>query len=357
MLKYKLLLIAATLPISLQAFAECKIGNDFTSGYSMPNMTASTTNINKYEGAPVSSAIFSREVSSASFNIFNVYVGCPVGVSRTIYGSLFPASFTPYSNNIFRFTNSSYAALGIKVEMGDAPAAAALKPLGLTDLPIYSYSGDSHGVKVKVTLYILPRPAGMAAYPPQIKFANLLVGFISLKRNSDGTLIPAGTLIPIYLTATVNIQESTCTLSPTDYTINLPDISVRTLGALNGETTLSGNNTATISINCANLRDGAGREVKAYITDALNPTSAGSILINQTGAKYAKGVGIRLRDQNNNIIRFDPSQAKKINKWTFANMGTSPIIQHTIKANYIRIASSVTPGLVFSQAYLNIVYD
>lgn len=356
MLKYRLLLIAAILSISFHALAYCDLGNDFTAGYSMPIINATTTNINKYEGAPVSSIIFSREAASTGFNLYKVYVNCTVGESRTIYGRVSSTNFTEYGNNIFRFTNPSYSALGIKLEMAD-PSQPALTPIGLTDTSIFSYNGDSHGLKAKLTLYILPRTAGMAAYPPQVNFVKLLVGYITLKRNYDGLITPANTWIPIYLSATVNINESTCSLSPTDYIINLPDTSIRKLGLVGNETTLSTSNTATLSINCANLRDGANREVKAYITDALDQSNASDILQNQTGSGYATGVGIRLRDKNNNAIRLDPLQSRNLNKWTFAKMGTSPIIQHTIKANYVRTGSTITPGLVRSQAYLNIVYD
>lgn len=357
MFKYRLFIIITTLFIGFHACADCVIGRDFRAGYNMPKMSASVMNINKYEGTPVSSTVFSREVASANFNIFNVYNYCQVGVARTIFGTLFPPNFTPYSKNIFRFSNPKYSALGIKVEMGDAPRTSVLKPLDTTDTPIYSYGGDSHGVKVRVSLYILPRTADMAAYPPQINISNLLVGYISLRRNYDYALIPPTKTIPIYLSAIVNINESTCSLNSKDYTINLPNTSVRILSRVGSETVLNSGNTATIAINCANLRDGAGREVKAYITDALNQSNSSSILQPQTGIGYATGVGIRLRDKNNNIIGLDPNQSKKTNKWTFAKMGTSPIIQHTIKANYIRTASKVTPGIIQSQAYLNIVYD
>lgn len=50
MLKYKLLFMLSTLPASFAVFADCSVGSNFTSGYSMPTMNASTMNINKYEG-------------------------------------------------------------------------------------------------------------------------------------------------------------------------------------------------------------------------------------------------------------------------------------------------------------------
>ncbi|WP_434277389.1 fimbrial protein [Acinetobacter sp. CE-15] len=355
MLKYKLLFMLSTLPASFAVFADCSVGSNFTSGYSMPTMNASTMNINKYEGTSVQSNVYSREVASANFDIFRVYTGCTVGTNRTILGNVFATNVTAYDANISRL--NAYPALGIKVEMGDAPASGTLKTLNTTELAIYSYSGDTHGVKMRVTLYVLPRTSTMTSYPTTINVSNLRIATISLRRVSDNVLIPANTQIPVYLNATVNISESTCSLSQSSYTIALPDVSVRNLGLVGNETALSSSNTATLSINCANLNDGAGREIKAYTTDALNQSNATNILENQVGAGYATGVGIRLRDKNNAIISLDPNQSKSTNKWTFGNLSTAQLIQHVIKANYVRTANTVTPGLVRSQAYLNIVYD
>lgn len=355
MLKYKFLLMLCTLPASAAVFADCSVGSNFTSGYNMPTMSASTMNINKYEGTSVQSNVYSREVASANFDIFRVYAGCTVGVNRTILGNIFASNVTAYDANISRLTN--YPALGIKVEMGDAPATATLKTLNTNELAIYNYSGDTHGVKLRVTLYVLPRTSSMTSYPTNINISNLRIATISLRRVSDNALIPTNTQIPVYLNATVNISESTCSLSQSSYTINLPDASVRNLGLVGNETALSSGNTATISINCANLNDGAAREIKAYTTDALNQSNATNILENQVGNGYATGVGIRLRDKNNNIINLDPNQSKSTNKWTFGNLSTSQLIQHIIKANYVRTANTVTPGLVRAQAYLNIIYD
>ena len=90
MLKYKLLFMLSTLPASFAVFADCSVGSNFTSGYSMPTMNASTMNINKYEGTSVQSNVYSREVASANFDIFRVYTGCTVGVNRTIFGNVLP---------------------------------------------------------------------------------------------------------------------------------------------------------------------------------------------------------------------------------------------------------------------------
>ena len=353
MFKYKFLFALCTLPTSYSAFANCTVGSNFTNGYTMPTMSATTTNINKYETSSIQSNTSSRGVVTSDSTIFNVYAPCTVGVNRTVFGAVFSNNVTQFSSDVYRLNN--YPALGVKVEMGDAPAEKPLTTVTTTETSIYSYAGDSHGVKIRVTLYVLPKTAAMTSYPTTpINLSSLRIATISLKRVSNGT--QAGNPIPVYINATVNITETTCTLSPTDYTISLPDVSIRQLGLPDSETSLS-NNTATLSINCANLNNGGGREIKAYMTDTLNQSNAGNVLQNQTGAGYATGVGIRLRDQNNNIISLDPNQSETTNKWTFGNMNTSSIIQHIIKANYVRTNNKVTPGTVRAQAYLNVVYD
>ena len=216
---------------------------------------------------------------------------------RTVYGTIFNTNVTQFSTDVYRL--NSNPALGVKVEMGDAPMTATLKVVNTVETPIYQYDGDSHGVKIRVTLYVLPKTAAMTSYPATININKLQVATINLRRNSTGAQV--STSIPVYLNATVNISETTCTLSPTDYTISLPDVSIRQLGLPGSETSLS-NNTATLSINCANLNNGGGREIKAYMTDTLNQSNASNILQNQTGTGSATGVGIRLRDQSNNII-------------------------------------------------------
>ncbi|WP_010115522.1 fimbrial protein [Acinetobacter sp. P8-3-8] len=353
MFKYKILFALCTLPASYSAFA-CNVGSSFTSGYTMPTMSASTTNINKYETSSIQSNVFSRGVATVDASIFRVYDSCSLSPKymRTTFGTIFNTNVTQFSSDIYRL--NSNPALGVKVEMGDAPMTASLKVVNAIETPIYDYDGDSHGLKIRVTLYVLPKTAAMTSYPSTININKLQVATISLKRTSNGALV--ATTIPVYLTATVNISESTCTLTPTDYTINLSDVSIRQLGLPGSETSLS-NNTATLSVNCANLNNGGGREIKAYMTDTLNQSNAGNILQNQTGTGYATGVGIRLRDKNDAIISLDPNQSETTNKWTFGNMNTSTIIQHVIKANYVRTSNKVTPGTVRAQAYLNIVYD
>lgn len=353
MLKLKYLFTAFALSVGSTTFA-CNVNSNFTSGYNMPTMTASTMNINKYEGTSVQSNVYSREVASTNFDIFRVYLNCTVGLNRTLYGNVQANNLTAYDSNIYRLNN--YPALGVKVEMGDSHAVSTLNKLNTSELAIYSYNGDTHGAKVRVTLYILPRITSMTSYPTTINVTNLRIATISLRKVSDNSLVPSNTQIPIYLNATVNINESTCALAQNNYTIALPDASVRDLGLVGNETSLS-SNTTTLSINCANLNDGAGREVKAYMTDALNQSNTTNILENQTGSGYATGVGVRLRDKNNNIIGLDPNQSKNTNKWTFGNLNTSQQLQHVIKANYVRTSNNVSPGTVRAQAYLNIVYD
>jgi len=352
MFKYKFLFALCTLPASYSAFANCSVGSNFTNGYTMPTMTATTTNINKYETSSILSNTSSREVAATNFDIFRVYSPCTVGILRTVYGTLFGTNITQFSTDIYRL--NSNPALGVKVEMGDAPTSAALKPISTTETAIYSYAGDSHGLKLRVTLYVLPKTAAMTSYPATININKLQIATISLKRTVGGA--QAGDSIPVYLNATVNISETTCTLTPTDYTINLPDVSIRQLGLPGSETSLS-SNTATLGINCANLNNGGGREIKAYMTDTLNQSNSSNILQNQTGTGYATGVGIRLRDKNDAIISLDPNQSEATNKWTFGYLNTSTNIQHVIKANYVRTDNKVTPGTVRAQAYLNIVYD
>ena len=354
MLKYHFLFAFCALPFSSIAFADCGVGSNFTNGYTMPTINATTLNINKYETSFGGSTSTAREAAVTNYDIFRVYTGCTIGVNRTIFGNIQASNVSSYSSEIFRL--NGYPAIGIKVEMADSPSAAQFKTLNTTEVSIYSYSGDSHGVKLKVTLYVLPKTSTMTSYPPSININNLKIANISLRRTNDGVLIPSGTQIPVYLNATINISESTCSLNQTDYTITLPDTSVRNLGLVGDETNFSGN-TATLSINCANLNNGNGREVKAYITDALNQSNSSNILSNQIGTGYATGVGVRLRDKNSQIIALDPNQSKSTSKWTFGNLGTSQLIQHIIKANYVRTSNQVTPGLVRSQAYLNIVYD
>lgn len=353
MLKYKFLFALFILPASYSAFA-CNVGSSFTGGYTMPTLTASTTNINKYETSSIQSNVFSRGVATVDASIFRVYDSCSLNPQymRTVYGTIFNTNVTQFSTDVYRL--NSNPALGVKVEMGDAPMTATLKVVNNVETPIYQYDGDSHGVKIRVTLYVLPKTAAMTSYPATININKLQVATINLRRNSTGAQV--STPIPVYLNATVNISETTCTLSPTDYTISLPDVSIRQLGLPGSETSLS-NNTATLSINCANLNNGGGREIKAYMTDTLNQANASNVLQNQTGTGYATGVGIRLRDKSNNIISLDPNQSETTNKWTFGNMNTSTIIQHIIKANYVRTNNNVTPGTVRAQAYLNIVYD
>lgn len=356
MFKYKILFALFTLPVSYSALAAnlCKVGSSFTGGYTMPTITATTTNINKYETSSIFSNTSTRGVVTSDSTIFRVYDTCSTSpkVMRTIFGTILSNNVTPFGSDIYRL--NSYPSLGVKVEMGDAPTSALLKTVSTTDTPIYPYDGDSHGLKMRVTLYVLPKTGTMTSYPSPINISNLPIAAINLKKTSDNT--QAGDQILVYLNATVNISESTCTLTPTDYTINLSDVSIRQLGLPGSETSLS-NNTATLSINCANLNNGGNREIKAYMTDTLNQSNASNILQNQTGTGFATGVGIRLRDKNDAIISLDPNQSKATNKWTFGNMNTSTIIQHVIKANYVRTSNKVTPGTVRAQAYLNIVYD
>lgn len=356
MFKYKILFVLCTLPASYSALAAnlCKVGSSFTGGYTMPTITATTTNINKYETSSIFSNTSTRGVVTSDSTIFRVYDTCSTSpkVMRTIFGTILSNNVTSFGSDIYRL--NSYPSLGVKVEMGDAPTSALLKTVSTTDTPIYPYDGDSHGLKIRVTLYVLPKTGTMTSYPSTINVNNLPIATINLKKTSDNT--QAGDPILVYLNATVNISESTCTLTPTNYTIKLPEVSMRELGLPGSETSLS--NSATLTINCANLNNGGGREIKAYMTDANNQSNAGNILQNQTGPGFATGVGIRLHTQNNNaIISFDPNQSKTTNKWTFGNLNTSTNIQHTIKANYIRTDNKVTPGAVYAQAYLNIVYD
>lgn len=355
MFKYKILFALCTLPVSYSALAAnlCQTGTNFTGGYTMPTIAATTTNINKYETSSIFSNTSTRGVATSDSTIFKVYDRCSLSpkVMRTVFGTILSNNVTQFSSDIYRL--NSYPSLGVKVEMGDAPATETLKTISTADTPIYPYDGDSHGLKMRVTLYILPKTGTMTSYPPTINISDLKIATINLRKTSDNT--QAGNPILVSLNATVNISETTCTLTPTDYTIKLPDVSIRQLGIPGSDTSLS--NSATLTINCANLNNGGNREIKAYMTDANNQSNAGNILQNEIGTGFATGVGIRLRDKNDAIISFDPNQSKTTNKWTFGNMNTSTNIQHTIKANYIRTDNKVTPGLVHAQAYLNIVYD
>lgn len=355
MIKVQLCIALLLCSINAETLAECVVGSNFTSGYNMPTLSTTAININKYEGSSVQATVSSREVASTNFDIFRVYDKCPISTAekalRTIYGNVYASNLIQFAGDIYRLNIAP--ALGIKVEMGDAPSSATLKTLNTNELSIYSYDGDSHGVKMKVTLYVLPRTTAMVTYPTNINISNYQIATIRL-RKSNGNLVASA--IPVYLNASVNISESTCALRQTNYSIDLPAISIRELGTIGNETNLSGN-TVTLEINCAYLSDGAGREVKAYITDAISLGNTSNALSNKTGSGYATGVGIRLRDKDNTIITLDPNQSKSTNKWTFGKLATSPTLQHVIKANYVRTANTVTAGSVQAQAYLNIVYD
>lgn len=354
-MKSHLLFALAIVSLKPSFAVACVVGNNFTNGYTMPTMSATTLNINKYETDFGNSALSAREVAATNYDIFRVYDNCTTGLNRGIYGNIHGANVTTYKNNIYRLTANP--SLGIKVEMADAPVAANFQTLGTSESLIYTYAGDSHGVKLKVTIYILPKTSTMTSYPATIPISNLRIATISLRRMNNAQLIPTTNgQIPVYLNATINISEATCSLNQSNYTIALPEISARNLGIVGEETSTSGN-TATLQINCAYLNNGNMREVKAYMTDVLNQSNSSNILTNQTGANYATGVGIRLRDKDDKIISLDPNQSKTTNKWTFGALSTSQTIQHTIKANYIKTANTVTPGLVYSQAYLNLVYD
>ena len=336
----------------------CSVNTAYTNGYNLPNVTTAVNkNINRYEGSSIESHS-SAHLTNATIDIFRVFNGCPVNnvaskYLRILFGNIHSPAVTYFGNDIYRL--NSQPTVGIKVEFGDAPAASTLKVLNLSEKDIYEYDGDSHGVKVKVTLYILPKPENLTNYPPNITITNLQIATITLRRKDNNVMI--ATAVPVNLNTRITINESTCSLNNSEYTITLPPATIRILGAVNVGTSLTTNNTATLNINCPHLINGNGREIKAYITDALDQASSSNVLKNTTGNGYATGVGVRLQDQNNNIISFDPNQSKSLNKWTFGLMGTSQTIQQIIKANYVRTASTVTAGAVQSRAYLNIVYD
>jgi hypothetical protein len=334
----------------------CSLGTTVKNGFYLPTMSLVTKKINVYEASAVSSQINIQDVKTSTVDITRIFDACSVKpqTKKTLYGNVNSANVTPFLGNIYRLNNTP--ALGVKVEVADSPSAQPFYEVGTSETAIYQYDGDSHGARVRVTIYILPRTNSMSAYPSNnIQINNLHIADITLRTTSTGAIVASK--IPVYFNANITIQQTTCALSQSSYTLNLPDTNMRQLGMIGEGTSLTTGNTITLNINCADLVNGGGREVKAYITDALNQTNASNVLQNTVGNNYATGIGIRLQDNNNNIINFDPNQTKTVNKWTFGNLNTSQNVQHIIKANYVRTSTKVTAGLVRSMAYLNIVYD
>lgn len=305
---------------------------------------------NKYDVSDYVGGAGDYEVASVAKFQYSTAYTCVPNMARKFKArvTLSERASVPNGEDAYIIPGSS---LAVSVKVADYPSSVYQTVKNNEDTLIVNYGGYSNGVKIEVTTYILKGNFSLLNIS-SLKVADLFLTSTSYVEMSVSKIPVRFTLI----SAAVSTREYTCSLNQNAYNIALEDISIRNLNTIGQDSTLAPKS-LLLSINCPYLQNGGNREIKAYITDGLNQMNTGNILQNTVGSGFSTGVGIRLRDKNNNIIGLDPGQSKTTNKWTFENIGTAQNIQHTIKANYVRTANQVTAGNVEAKALLNIVYD
>lgn len=252
----------------------------------------------------------------------------------------------------YRLRDNDSIAVAVRVANNSSNAVYQL--LNTMGSDISDYSGYSNGVKIEVITYLKKGYASSGLVIENVEeIASLYL------TTPEGVSMPSVSDAKISYSinsASIQLVEHACSLNGSTFSLALNNISIRNLNFVGQDATIAPK-TLNLNINCPYLQNGGGRRIKAYITDGLNLSNTGTILQNKEGAGFATGVGVRLRDKDNNIIGLDPAQSKIMNEWTFGNIQTNQNISHSIKANYARTANKVTAGNVEAKALLNIVYD
>jgi type 1 fimbria pilin len=355
-IKIKLILIVLLYMACQTIYAACAPGTEYANGVMIQsNVTPNITNYNKYEANSYVNVGGIQALNSSDMRYAYIYVGCS-GTTRNmkVKTSLSEANRIP-STNIYKLNASSPFA--IKLEAGDSPANSTLyevNNVGQALLGGNGYDGPSSGLRLKFTIYLVD---DFKINNSTSNINNLEIARIYLVSHSTSdSPLPNIVTLPIKLSASFKSTEHTCTLSQNSFLVELNDVSISDLKAVGSDATITPK-TLGLTINCPYLQNGDNREVKAYITDSINPLNTTDALENKTGPSFATGVGVRLRDKNNTAISLDPNESKSLNKWTFGNLTNTQSINHTIKANYVRLNNRVTAGNVEAKALLNIVYD
>ena len=359
-IKIKSILIVLLYMACQTIYAACEPGAEYANGVTIQsNVTPNIANYNKYEANSYVDVGGIQALSSSDMRYAFVYIGCSGTVrNMKVKTSLSETDRIP-STNIYKLdANSPFA---IKLEAGDSPASSTLYEInnvGKALLGGNGWDGPSSGLRLKFTVYLAD----------DFKINNLTKDINNLEvariylvsHSTSDTPLPNIVTLPIKLSASFKSTEYTCALSQNSFLVELNDVSLSDLQVIGADATIAPK-TLGLTINCPYLKNGDNREVKAYITDSINPFNTTNVLENKTGPSFATGVGVRLRDQNNTAISLDPNESKSLNKWTFGNLTTTQniiyTINHTIKANYVRLNNRVTAGNVEAKALLNIVYD
>ncbi|NUU03823.1 fimbrial protein [Herbaspirillum robiniae] len=157
--------------------------------------------------------------------------------------------------------------------------------------------------------------------------------------------------------ATVIVTSRTCALvGSTVQNISLGNAEARRFGAVGS--TSSGSAPISVSLNCSSYLG----NVRATLTDALQPSNRSNVLTIAGAAGAATGVGVQL-SFGDQVIRYgaDSSAAGNANQISlFSSTGSeadAAARDVAFTARYVKTASTVTPGSVVARTTLTFSYQ